>query len=269
MRRRPRAETGENPGVIAASIARGLSEAPESSTPLYMQLAGAIRAAIDARSVKGGEALPSERELMAATGLSRVTVRRSIDHLHHEGLLTRRHGSGTFVAPQIDQPLSLLIGFSDDMQRRGATATSILLEKTMGPPAPEEALRLGLMAGEQVVRLSRVRLSDGEPLAVEHAVVPAAYIHPDEIGDSLYGALAAKGLMPVRALQRLHALPADKREARLLRVAPGAAILHIERRSFLANGRTVEVTRSVYRGDRYDFIAELRLMDDGQTEGTS
>lgn len=244
-------------GAIAALFAAESSPA----TPLYLQLGAAIRAAIDGRIVKGGEALPSERELMAATGLSRVTVRRAIEQLLQEGLLSRRHGSGTFVAPQLDQPLSLLIGFSDDMLRRGARATSILLDKSTGQPSPDEAMKLGLSAGEAVVRLSRVRLSDGDPLAIEHAVVPASCVAPEEIGDSLYQALAARNLMPVRALQRLRAVTADKREARLLDIAVGSAILHIERRSFLANGRPIEVTRSAYRGDRYDFIAELRLID--------
>lgn len=259
--RRPPAPGADAASPRSGAIARLFAAESDPTTPLYIQLAGAIRAAIDGRVVKGGEALPSERELMAATDLSRVTVRRAIEQLLQEGLLSRRHGSGTFVAPQIDQPLSLLIGFSDDMHRRGARATSILIDKSIGAPSPDEAMKLGLTAGEQVVRLSRVRLSDGDPLAIEHAVVPAACVDPAEIGDSLYQALAARNLMPVRALQRLRAVTADKREARLLGIAVGSAILHIERRSFLANGRPIEVTRSAYRGDRYDFIAELRLID--------
>jgi GntR family transcriptional regulator len=262
MRRQPHVEgTTAQPPQRAATIAGLYAADPDPATPLYLQLGAAIRNAIDGRIVKGGEALPSERELMAATGLSRVTVRRAIEQLLQEGLLSRRHGSGTFVAPQIDQPLSLLIGFSDDMRRRGASASSILLDKSIGQPSPDEAMKLGLSAGDQVVRLSRVRLSDGDPLAIEHAVVPAACVSLDEIGESLYRALATRNLMPVRALQRLRAVTADKREAKLLDIAVGSAILHIERRSFLANGRPIEVTRSAYRGDRYDFIAELRLID--------
>ena len=81
----------------------------------------------------------------------------------------------------------------------------------------------------------------------------------DTLGGSLYEALKARGQMPVRALQRVHAGVATPEEASLLHIAPGSPLLRIERRSFLANGRPIEVTVSAYRGDRYDFVAELTL----------
>ena len=120
-------------------------------------------------------------------------------------------------------------------------------------------LKLGLSPSEPVLRLSRVRLADGEPLAIENAVVPASALDADTLGGSLYEALKARGQMPVRALQRVHAGVATPEEASLLQIAPGSPLLRIERRSFLANGRPIEVTVSAYRGDRYDFVAELTL----------
>ena len=245
----------------AVAIAQQLRASRESATPLYMQLAAAIRNMIDQGVVASGEALPSERELTSVLKYSRVTVRQAIDHLSREGLLSRRQGAGTFVSRHIHQPLSVLTGFTADMRRRGAESGSILLEKKLDEPSSDEMLILGLGSNERVMRLSRVRTTSGEPLAIEHAVVPAAILRPDMVDASLYAAFRQAGFMPVRALQRLYAANATPQEASHLKIAVGIAILHIERRSFLANGAPIEVTRSVYRGDRYDFIAELRTFD--------
>jgi len=246
-------------GALLDAIVSRLPAYEDSASPLYIQLSRAIRGLIESGALRGADALPSERELVRATGLSRITVRSAIEDLARDGLISKRHGAGTYVSPQIDQPLSILMGFTADMKRRGATASSVVLAKTTGLPDPDEVLKLGVSPSEEVVRLSRVRWSNDEPLAIEHAVVPASAVKPEDIGESLYEALRATGNMPVRALQRLRAATADPDEARHLGVARGSAILHIERRSFLPNGRPIEVTKSAYRGDRYDFIAELRI----------
>ena len=120
-------------------------------------------------------------------------------------------------------------------------------------------MTLGLGIDELVLRFARVRTADGEPLAIERAVVPARFLEsPDAVGTSLYAALEAQGHRPVRGLQRIQAGLATPEEARLLSIAPHAAILRIERRSFLPDGSPVEFTRSAYRGDRYDFVTEVR-----------
>lgn len=245
--------------AVVTRILASLPKSGASEDPLYLQLAGAMRQLIERGELRGGEALPSERVLMKATGLSRVTVRSAIDDLFRDGLIARRRGAGSYVSPHVDQPLSVLIGFTADMQRRGAIARSIVLSTATGLPDPEEMVKLGLSPNEQVLRLSRVRLSDNDPLAVEHAVVPLFAVGDGEVGESLYETLKQNGYMPVRALQRLRSAIADKQEAALLGIVDGSPILHIERHSFLANGRAIEVTKSSYRGDRYDFIAELKL----------
>jgi GntR family transcriptional regulator len=250
----PEADTAQ---PLLARIVAGLQA--DTASPLYLRLASAMRGLIEAGELRGGEAMPSERDLVRATGYSRVTVRKAIDELCGEGLLARRHGAGSFVTRQIDQPLSLLVGFTEDMKRRGATVSSRVLQKLVCAPDPGDMLKLGLSPNDQIFRLSRVRLSEGEPLAIEKAIVPAYAIAPGSMGESLYDALRASGNMPVRALQRLRAAIANAHEASLLGVPVGSPILHIERRSFLANGRPIEVTTSSYRGDRYDFIAELTL----------
>ncbi len=230
-----------------------------SPTPLYLQLAELIRLQIGEGRIATGAALPSERELSLSAGLSRVTVRKAIETLLREGMLSRRQGAGTFIAPRIEQPAALLAGFSADMINRGLRPGSIWIERSSGVPTPEEAMALSLSLDQKVHRFARVRTADDEPMAIERAVVPASVLpHPERVGASLYEALERLGVRPVRGLQRLQASLASAREAAQLSVPAGAAILRIERRSFLASGVAVEFTRSAYRGDRYDFVTEVR-----------
>lgn len=237
---------------------------PDARTgPLYLQLQRRIAEAIAAGTLKPGDSLPSEREMAARTGLSRVTVRKGIAALVASGQLVQRRGSGTFVAPRIErleQALSLLTSFTEDMALRGRQVESRWLARGLHAPAPEEVMALGLGAGERVARLERVRSSDGVPLAIERAALPARVLpDPDAVGASLYALLELRGARPVRAVQRISAANLGPRDAALLEVAPGAAGLRIERMSYLATGQVVEFTRSLYRGDAYDFAVELKL----------
>ncbi|KAA2244291.1 GntR family transcriptional regulator [Salinarimonas soli] len=242
---------------------------PDASTPRYHQLAEAIRYLIQRDVFRPGEALVSERDLAQITGFARITVRRAVEELLREGILTRKHGSGTYVTRRIEQPLSVLAGFTEDMQSRGRRAGSVWLSKEIVRPTPGEALGLGVGPSEPVLRLSRVRTADGEPLALEVAAVPASVLaSPGLVTTSLYAALAEAGARPAAGVQRLHASLATSEEARRLLIAPGAAVLRIERRAFLASGRPVEFTVSTYRGDRYDFVATLSGMPSEGADGT-
>ena len=209
------------------------------------------------------EILPGERELSLLLKVSRTTLRRAITELVEEGVLYHRHGAGTFIRramPRVDQPLSRLTGFSQDMQLRGFVASSRELERGVFLPTPEEAMMLGVGPSESVFRLSRLRLASGVPMAIEHAVVPSRYLgDPDTIGSSLYDALEAHNARPVRALQRLRAVLLSEHDASLLGVLHGSPALYIQRIAHLADGRCVEFTRSHYRSDTYDFVSELTL----------
>jgi GntR family transcriptional regulator len=115
-----------------------------------------------------------------------------------------------------------------------------------------------------VARVARLRLTGDTPLAIERATLSGAILpDPDQIGASLYAHLDKSGNRPVRALQRIRAVSAGADDAKLLEVEQGAPVLHIERTSYLASGRAIEFTRSVYRGDMYDFVAELRIAAEG------
>jgi GntR family transcriptional regulator len=235
------------------------TQAAHSHSPIYIQLAQSLRQQIVEGRFIAGEALPSERDLCALMGASRVTVRKAIELLIDEGLLSRRQGSGTFVTPRIQAPGSFLTSFTEDAAARGETTDTIWMERAAGEANEEEARLLELASGAPVIRLSRVRMADGEPLAVEHAVVPAEML-PEiaSLGGSLYRALAERGNRPISGLQKIRAALAGPVDARLLSIAEGSEILRIERLTRRADGRPVELTRSAYRGERYEFVSELR-----------
>lgn len=231
--------------------------------PRYQQLFRRLEDTIKSGKLAQGTALPPERDIAEMTGLSRVTVRKAIQPLVEAGLVTQRRGSGTIVAshvPKVEQSLSILTSFSEDMARRGLQATSKLLERGLFDPSPEEMVALGLSAGIQVARITRLRLAGGEPMAIERASLPTDLLpDPATVATSLYDELERDGNRPTRALQRISAINLRARDAELLGVLKGAAGLNIERTSYLKGGRVVEFTRSVYRGDAYDFVAELRI----------
>lgn len=231
---------------------------PDSSQPLYQQLQRALREAIERGALSPDDALPSERQLAADLGISRITVRKAIDGLADEGLLVRRQGSGNFVGTRIEKNFAKLTSFSEDMRARGRVPSSQWLKRQAGLVSPEEAIRLALSPGAQVYRFARLRFADDEPMALETCTIAASALPQLEaVGDSLYDALEKAGNRPTRALQRLRALLLDDEQARLLEAKPGDAGLLVERVGYLRDGRAIELSQSIYRGDTYDFVAEL------------
>jgi GntR family transcriptional regulator len=181
----------------------------DDPAPLYLRLQKHIRTAIQRGDLKPLDALPGERDIAEAFGISRVTVRKALSALVKNGLLRQRQGSGTFVAPaprKVEQPLSRLTSFSEDMQLRGLEPTVTWLGRDLSLPSPQEAMRLLLSPSQKVSRLRRLRLAGGVPMAIEHATIPARYLpDPRIVEHSLYATLEAAGVRPVRALQRLSA----------------------------------------------------------------
>jgi GntR family transcriptional regulator len=172
----------------------------------------------------------------------------------------RRHGARTEVAQRLEKALSKLTGFSEEIRARGMEPGARWLSRSLGPATPAEAAALGLGPGDPVVRLQRVRLADGQPIAIERAAVPSAILpSADLVEQSLYEALHRLGAAPVRGVQRIRAGGMTRADAQLLDRTPGAPILIVERRCFLEDGRTVEFTETRYTGDSYEFLTELGI----------
>jgi GntR family transcriptional regulator len=257
----------------AEQIFASVRDAAQRGAPLYLQLKKSIEDAVLSGVIGPGDALPSERDIALKADVSRVTVRKAVQDLVKGGILVQRHGSGTFVAPRVErveQSLSLLTSFTEDMARRGMTVRSTWLDRGIYPPSPDEMMVLGLSSKEFVARVSRLRIANDTPLAIERASLSATALpDPGAVDSSLYAALEKTGNRPVRAVQRISAANLGEADAKLLDVPTGSASLNIERISYLASGKVIEFTRSIYRGDAYDFVAELRLSGRADNPGAS
>ncbi|GGH37300.1 transcriptional regulator, GntR family [Cribrihabitans marinus] len=231
--------------------------------PRYVQLRRRLEEAIESGLLAPNSSLPPEREIADLTELSRVTVRKAIHELVRKGAVVQVQGSGSFVREReekVEQSLSHLTSFTEDMRRRGMETESQWLERGVFMPSPEEVVALGLPAGESVSRIYRLRTAGGRPMALERAALPLDILpNPLEVTTSLYAVLERGGVRPNRAIQKISAKNLAETEAELLDVPVGAAGLSIQRTSYLDSGRVAEFTQSIYRGDAYDFVAELRL----------
>jgi len=241
------------------TLAQVLPPLDESSAlPLYQQLQRALRGAIENRVIGPDDALPPERDLADMLSVSRITVRKAIDELVEEGLLIRKQGSGTFVSNRVEKNFAKLTSFSEDMRARGRSPRSVWLNRAPGTVTPEESLTLRSSPGTPVFRFHRIRFADEAPMAIEYATVIASCLQSlESVESSLYEALERTGNRPVRALQRLRAVLLTAEQAKLLKAQPGDAGLLVARVGYLKDGRAVEFSQSYYRGDIYDFVAEL------------
>ena len=229
------------------------------NSPLYMQVARKLIQDVRDGRYQVDQALPSERLLSEQLDISRVTARKAIDQLVGQGLVVRRRGSGNYVAPRIEQPLSTLSSFSEQLQQRGYTPRSQWLRRDTMLADADEQLSLGLSPGARVARLERLRFADDIVMAYEVSVIPAAVLpRPELVAASLYAHLSKSGHLPVRALQHIRAMNADLELATRLEVPEGRAVLFITRVGYLESGQPVELTHSYCRSDHYDFVAEMR-----------
>jgi len=236
-----------------------------SVIPIYYQLMQHMKRQIKSGAWKDGDMIPSERELCELFDISRMTVRQAVDALKNEGILYSRRGVGTFIGkPKLDQGLSKLSSFTEDMLQRGmAPGSRTLLLKT--EPAPGDvAEALGISRDDKVIVLKRLRMANSEPMAVEEAYIvydlapmlPSCY----KSGDSLYATFEEKcGVSVVKARQTIEIDYCDKKNARLLHVAPNAPIFKIRRVGMLEGNRPIEYVCSFYRADRYVFTVNLEI----------
>ncbi len=199
-----------------------------------------------------GSASPSERELVHRFGVARMTVRQAMDTLVSEGLLERMPGRGTFVAKPKGEA-GRLASFSEEMTRRGLLAESQTLLARREQAGPGVARALDITVGDAVIHWKRLRRADARPMCVEDAYLNEVLLPgflQSGMPTSLYEALAARGLRPTWAEDSITADLATDDEAVLLEIEPAAPVLRVSRRA-IADDKCVEVSRSVFRGDRF------------------
>jgi GntR family transcriptional regulator len=232
--------------------------------PLYHQLHEILHGRILRGFWKPGDRLPTEAEMVEEYGVSRITVRTVLDMLVKEGLIYRQAGRGTFVAhATLEQGLSHVISFTEDMQRRGFAVSTRVLFSGLIPASAYAAEKLRIAVGEELACLRRLRLADGEPMCIEHSHFVHKHcrgiLEHDYSVQSLRDVKIRKfGIRWSYARQTIQAISASKKIAGLLGIRTGGALLFFERVSFSQDGIPMEFLEAYYRGDRYVLHSELQ-----------
>jgi GntR family transcriptional regulator len=209
-----------------------------------------------------GDAIPSERQLTSELGVSRLTVRAALDELVREGMLVRRHGSGTFVSePKIAQELTMT-SFTEDMRRRGMIPASRTLDIHVSSAGAHLGRLLHVSPSEPVVIISRLRLADHETMAIETLHVRESLVPGISAADleqqSFYELLEGRyGITIVGGLQTIEPTVTNEEESEALGVPLHSPAFVFERTTRSGSGEIVEYVRSIYRGDRYRLVTEL------------
>jgi GntR family transcriptional regulator len=225
--------------------------------PLYAQLKEIIIATIARGDLALGDQLPSQRILCQRYGMSHMTVRRAISELINEGVVYAIPGKGLYVTER-KQPAESgpLIGFTEEMAQRGILATSKILAAEIVGASTVLSSALGVAVGTPLVYLRRLRLTDGEPMAIQsnylpHGLCPGLLKHDLEHG-SLFALLRdGYGLRLADGTRTVESALADAEQARLLGLALPAPLLVVEQLTYLEGGQVIEFVRTAYRGDRY------------------
>jgi GntR family transcriptional regulator len=209
-----------------------------------------------------GDAIPPERRLASDLGVSRPTLRGVIDELVREGRLRRRHGSGTYVSePKIALPLTMT-SFTEDMARRGMRAGSHVVAFEPISAGAKLGQRLRISPVDEVWAVQRLRLADDETMAIEFLHVPRRLLpdlrREDLEEHSFYTLLDRHGIVIASGIQTIEPTVVNEDEAAMLAVPVHSPAFLFERTTESEGGEVVEYVRSLYRGDRYRLVAELR-----------
>ncbi|MGA8111164.1 MAG: GntR family transcriptional regulator [Acidobacteriaceae bacterium] len=235
---------------------RALNKMPgRSDEPAYRKIQGAIRRRIDAGQLKPGNLVPSERELARIHSVSLMTARHALTELARDGIVERRHGAGTFVAPPKVQ-FNKLLGYTEQMASLGLTARSRIISSAVVNRDHEIAARLGLPPTARLGRLERVRLAGDEPVALEICHWPAdqypALQHAPLDKISLFSMLEREcGVELAYADEEIDATDADTRMAELLQIPRGTPLLRIRQLIFSTTGSATVYVTGFYRSGRH------------------
>jgi len=230
--------------------------------PIYIQIREALREEITGGGLRRGEKLPAEHDLAEKFGVSRMTIRESIEDLVDEGLLYRRHGVGTFVAyPHLQRDHTRLTSFFDKAEDEGISVRTKLLKLETIPAKPRIAEALDIPQNKKVIRVETLRYADGVPITVHDAHIPhelfSSIINENFEVQHLWTLFEKCGYRVRRAIQRLEAREADRKLAQLMKIKQGAPVLFKERTVYAEDGTPVEFTYCYNRGDVYSLTVAL------------
>jgi GntR family transcriptional regulator len=244
----------------------GTSSMPQlrkNGPPAYKRIQVTIVKRLESGQLRPGDIVDSERELARIHGVSLMTARHALTGLEREGMVVRRRGAGTFVAPPKIH-FNKLMSYTEQMSGRGLPVSSKLLSLGVIKSEQEVTARLGLPASSPLVKIERLRLGGDEPFAIE-----TCYLSAIEFADltrarldrvSLFSVLEHDyGLRIAHADEEVDATTADPNSARLLEISSGSAVLRIRQEIYSTKGKVALYVLGLYRSDRHTlFIRRFR-----------
>jgi GntR family transcriptional regulator len=238
-----------------------------SVIPLYYQIQQRLLDQIRSGALKSGEPVPSEQEIAAGLGVSRMTARQALKSLCDLGITYTQRGRGTFVsANKLEKNIRQVLSFTEEMRARGLRANSKVLSFKAVPAGEDIAAALHVASGESLLKLRRIRFADACPMGIECSYIPQR-LCPDllrtfDASTSLYQTLSERyGIQMAFADEVIEAALASGTEARLLRIAKRSPVFIFTRVSCVQTGRPVEYVKSTYRADRYKIAHRLTRLN--------
>lgn len=238
-----------------------------SVIPLYYQIQQRLLDQIRSGALKSGQPIPSEQEIAAGLGVSRMTARQALKSLCDLGVTYTQRGRGTFVsANKLEKNIRQVLSFTEEMRARGLRADSNVLCFETVPAVAEIASALHAASGEPLIKLHRIRLADSCPMGIECSYIPqrlcSDLLRTFDASTSLYQTLSERyGIQMAFADEVIEAALASVKEARLLRIAKGSPVFIFTRVSSVQSGQPVEYVKSTYRADRYQIAHRLTRLN--------
>ena len=232
-----------------------------SAMPLYYQLQEELRHNIKAGIYKSGEMIPTEKVLELNYGVSRITVRKAIEELAHEGLLTKKQGKGTVVTRKLlEDDTSVLKGFTEKMEALGKKVSTEVLSIEEIKADESISKNLDISIGEQVMKIKRLRKIDGEILEIFTVYIPSKYGIPvtEDFSESVFGIYSKYGLKPSYSDRIIQAINIDKEVAVLLGAHKGDAGMQLHYITFDTKHRIIEYAEGICRGDYYSYRVRVK-----------
>jgi GntR family transcriptional regulator len=244
----------------------------KSPIPYYVQLKEALQEYIDSKGLKPGDQIPGEMTLCETYDVSRTVVRQALREMEYEGIIVKEKGRGAFVAEEkISESLvAKLTGFHQDMTAMGFHPVSKILEQCVEPAGPKIAAQLKLAPESQVIKLTRLRYIQKDPIVLVTTYLPfekcPGIVDEDLSNQSLYALLERKyGVVITYGQRIIQAVAANEYEAPLLEIRKGAPLISLDSVSYLADGTPIEFYHALHRGDRSQFTVELvRMQKQGE-----
>jgi GntR family transcriptional regulator len=238
-----------------------------SVVPLYYQIQQSLLEQIRSGELKPGAPVPSEQEIAARLGVSRMTAHQALKSLRELGVAYSERGKGTFVfGSKLEKNFRQVLSFSEEMSSQGFQPSSKVLCFEGAPAANEIATALQVPVGEPLVKLRRIRCADSSPMGIECSYIPERYC-PDllatfEPSTSLYQALSERyRLQMMIADEVAEAALSGPEDARLLHIPDGSPVFIFTRTSYVQSGQPVEYVKSTYRADRYKIAHRLTRLN--------